>query len=130
MAETPHEIRRQIEDTRARIGTTIAALEHKMDPRRVVDEHPLTLIGVAFGTGLLLSQTGATGRAVKEVRNSVRQGAVRINGSTGTAFDGVINAVLGAATATITSKLTGLLQTALGMPAKKGGTADPAIGAA
>lgn len=123
MADTSNEIRSQIEDTRERIGTTIAALERKLDPRRVVEEHPLTLVGVAFGAGLLLATTGATGRAAREVREQVRGGADRINDSAGTALDGVINAVLGAATATITAKMTELLQVALGSPTKKGDNA-------
>ncbi len=119
MADTPNEIRSQIEDTRERIGTTIAALERKLDPRRVVDEHPLTLVGVAFGAGLLLSTTGAAGRAAREVREQVRGGADRINDSAGSALDGIINAVLRAATATITTKVTELLQIAPGSPPKK-----------
>jgi hypothetical protein len=118
MAETSHEIRRQIEDTRERIGTTIAALERKVNPKRVVDEHALTLVGVAFGTGLLLATTGAPGRAVKEVREQVRDGAGRINESAGATLDGVIAAVLGAATGTITTKLTEMLEVALGSSTK------------
>ena len=110
MAETSHEIRRQIEATRARIGSTIAALEHKVDPHRIVDEHPLTVVGVAFGTGLLLSTTGTTGRAVRGVREQVREGAGRINSSAGSALDGIVDAMIGAATAAITTKINGLVQ--------------------
>ena len=109
MAETSHEIRRQIADTRERLGTTIAALEHKVDPRRIVDEHPLTLIGVAFGTGVLLATTGATGRAAREVREQVRGGAHAVNDRAGTMLDRVLNAVIGAATAAITSKINAAL---------------------
>ncbi|MEO8945991.1 MAG: DUF3618 domain-containing protein [Gemmatimonadaceae bacterium] len=110
MAETSDEIRRQIEDTRARIGGTIAALEHKIDPKRIVDEHPLTIVGVAFGAGLLLSTTGATGRAAREVTTQVRAGAHKINSGAGTALDGIVDAIVGAATATITTKMNELLQ--------------------
>jgi hypothetical protein len=109
MAETSHEIRRQIEDTRARIGGTIAALEHKIDPHRIVDEHPLTIVGVAFGAGLLLSTSGASGRAARGVKAQVKEGAHRINDSAGTALDGILDAVIGAATATITTKMSELL---------------------
>lgn len=121
MAETSHEIRRQIEATRARIGSTIAALEHKVDPHRIVDEHPLTVVGVAFGTGLLLSTTGATGRAVRGVREQVREGAGRINSSAGSALDGIVDAMIGAATATITTKMNDLLQLTLGSALKDKG---------
>lgn len=113
MAQTSHEIRRQIEDTRSHLGTTIAALEHKIDPRRVVDEHPLTLLGVAFGTGVMLATTGATGRAVHEVKDQIRDGAHNINNRAGSALDGAINAVLGAAMTAITSRLSEAVEGAL-----------------
>ena len=112
MAETSDEIRRQIEDTRTRVGTTIAALQHKIDPKRVVDDHPLTLVGIAFGTGLLLATTGASGRAAREVTEQVRNGAGRINSSAGNALDSVISAMLGSAGAAIATKMTELLQVA------------------
>jgi hypothetical protein len=118
MAETSHEIRRQIDDTRARLGSTIAAIERKVDPHRIVDEHPLTLVGVAFGAGVLLSTTGATGRAVHKVRDHVKQGATKINGTAGSALDGVIDAIMGAATAAITAKLSDLLNASVGGPEK------------
>ncbi|MDQ2891106.1 MAG: DUF3618 domain-containing protein [Gemmatimonadota bacterium] len=113
MAETSHEIRRQIAATRRRLGTSIAALEHKVDPKRVVDDYPLTLVAVAFGTGVLLSTTGATGKAVHEVREQVRGGASRLNDKAGNALDGVLNAIVGAAAAAITSKLSEAVDVAL-----------------
>jgi uncharacterized protein DUF3618 len=119
MAETSRELRAQIAETRARIGDTIVALERRVDPRRVIDEHPLTLVGVAFGTGFLLSTTGATSRAVSEVRTQVREGAGHINSGAGEAFDRILNAVVGGATATLTSKANELLQTLLGASVKK-----------
>lgn len=122
MAETSHEIRRQIGDTRARIGGTIAALQHKVDPHRMIDDYPLTLVGVAFGAGVLLATTGATGRAVKEVRQQVREGANTINDKAGSTFDGIVEAVLGAATAAITDKLADLVNVSLSSSAMKRGT--------
>ena len=109
MAETSHEIRRQIGDTRARLGSTIAAIERKVDPHRIVDEHPLTLVGVVFGAGVLLATTGATGHAVHEVRDQVKHGATKINATAGNALDGVIDAIIGAATMAVTEKLSELL---------------------
>ncbi len=116
MAETSHEIRRQIAATRRQLGLTVAALENKMDPRRVVDEHPLALVGVAFGTGLLLATTGAPARAVREVRDQVQNGATRINHRAGTAFDGVLHAVKTATTSAIASKLNAVIETAIRKP--------------
>ena len=113
MAETSHEIRRQIDATRKRLGTSIAALEQKVDPRRVVDEHPLTLVAVAFGTGILLATTGATSRAAREVREQVRGGAHAVNDRAGTVLDGAVGAVLSAVTAAITSRLSETLNRSL-----------------
>lgn len=113
MAETSHEIRRQIAATRRRLGTTIAALEHKVDPKRVVDDYPLTLVAVAFGTGVLLSTTGATGKALHGVREQVRGGAAKLNHNAGNALDGVLNTIVGAAATAITSKLSEAVDIAL-----------------
>ncbi len=116
MAETSHEIRRQIAATRRQLGLTVAALENKMDPRRVVDEHPLALVGVAFGTGLLLATTGSPARAAQEVRDQVQNGATRINRRAGTALDGVLHAVMTATTSAIASKLNAVIETAIRKP--------------
>jgi hypothetical protein len=124
MAETSHEIRRQIDDTRARLGSTIAAIERKIDPHRIVDEHALALVGVAFGTGVLLSTTGATGRAVHEVRDQVKQGATKVNDTAGNALDGIVDAIMGAATAAIVQKLSELLQVAGNAPDSKRNQVD------
>ena len=130
MAETSHEIRRQIEATRAQIGSTIAALERKVDPHRIVDEHPLTLVGVAFGAGLLLSTTAATGRAVRGVLAQVRDEADRIHGSAGSALEGIVDAMIGAATATITTKLNEVLRIAFISGAKPKDKPTPVVYAA
>lgn len=114
MAETSHEIRRQIDDTRVRLGNTIAAIERKVDPHRVIEEHPLALVGVAFGTGVLLATTGATSRAVHEVRDQVQRGAESVNNKTGNAVDGVIDAIINAATLAIAGRLNDVLHVANG----------------
>jgi hypothetical protein len=130
MAESSQEIRRQIEATRAQIGSTIVALEHKVDPHRIVDEHPLTLVGIAFGAGLLLSTTAATGRAVRGVRAQVRDETDRIHGSAGSALEGIVDGMIGAATATITTKMNELLQLALGTETRQKGKSDSVARAA
>jgi hypothetical protein len=114
MAETSREIRGQLEDTRARIGTTIAALQHKVHPQRVVEDHPLALVAVAFGTGLLVATSGVSGRTVGKVAEQVRHGAGRVNDSAGSALDGVVDAVIGSATKMIATTVMGLLEVALG----------------
>ena len=75
MAETSHEIRREVEVTRERVGDTIAALERKVNPKHVLEDYPLAALGVAFGVGVLIGTTGAGGRAVRTVRSQVRSSA-------------------------------------------------------
>ena len=114
MAQTSREIRRQIDATRARIGTVIAELESKVNPRRVIDDHPIATVGVAFAAGLLLSSTDATARAATEVRERVRHGAGRVNSTTESAVQNVIDAVVGGVSATLAAKMGDLLDRALG----------------
>ena len=60
MGERSDQITRQIERTRGELGANLNELEHKakeiIDWRKQVEKKPLTMIGVAFGGGLLLSR--------------------------------------------------------------------------
>lgn len=114
MAQTSREIRRQIDDTRARIGTAIAELESKVNPRRVIDDHPLATLGAAFAAGLLLSSTDATSRAAHEVRDRVREGADRVNSTTEGVVQNMVDAVIGGVSATLAARMGDLLDRALG----------------
>ena len=59
MGEKSNEIERNIEQTRAELGSNLQALEEKVkgaaDWRRQFDKSPLTMIGLAFGGGMLLA---------------------------------------------------------------------------
>ncbi|HEV2642192.1 MAG TPA: DUF3618 domain-containing protein [Candidatus Elarobacter sp.] len=113
MAETSHEIRHDIELTRERVGSTIAALERKVNPRYVLDDHPLAAVGVAFGTGVLLATTGAAARAAHEVKDQLSEGATNVNARAGSALDGVLRSILNAASAAIATKLSDVLEGAV-----------------
>lgn len=60
MGERSDQITSQIERTRGELGANLNELEHKVkdltDWRRQVQKSPLTMIGVAFGGGVLLSR--------------------------------------------------------------------------
>jgi hypothetical protein len=105
MVETSHQIRRDLEHTRERVATTIAALERKVNPRYVVEDNPLTVLGVAFGTGVLLGTTGAAGRAGREIRSQIEHGAESVNSSASSVFDRITQTILGAATTAISAKV-------------------------
>lgn len=121
MAETSHEIRREIAQTRERVGDTIAELERKINPRHIVQDHPLALLGVAFGTGVLLATTGAAKRAVDKLRSQRQHGTQQAHPSEtatsghtrGHTLDSTLNSLLNslkaAATEAITAKVTEVL---------------------
>lgn len=59
MGERSNRIERNIEQTRAALGSNLQELEHKVqdatDWRQQFQKNPMTMIGVAFGGGVLLS---------------------------------------------------------------------------
>jgi hypothetical protein len=58
MGEKSSQITREIENTRAELGSNLQELERKVrgmtDWRQQFEKNPITLIGLAFGGGLLL----------------------------------------------------------------------------
>lgn len=104
MAQTSDQIRRELERTRERVGDTIAALEQKVNPRRVLDSHPLVLVGVAFGTGVLLATTGAARRTARDVGAKLQDGAREANFNAGVALDRILASVTQAAAEALTAK--------------------------
>jgi hypothetical protein len=130
MAQTSREIRRQIDGTRARIGTAIAEIERKVDPHRIIDEHPVALVGAAFGAGVLLSVTGAPARAGAEVRTRITDGRDSVNSATESMVQNLLDAVLGGVTATIAGRVNELLDSALGSSNDRKVKALPSVRAA
>jgi hypothetical protein len=109
MAETSNEIRRELELTRAHLGNTIVALERKVNPKHILDDHPITVVGLALGTGVLLATTGAAGRAARGIRDQVQTGASTVNDSASSALDRLLQAVVSAATNAVAVKVAELL---------------------
>ncbi len=114
MAETSDEIRRELESTRERMGSTIAALERKVNPRHVLDDHPLAVVGIAFGTGVLLATSGAAKRAAQDVGSKIQHGAHNVNDTAGSALDRIISAITSTASAAITAKVADLVDSTIG----------------
>lgn len=65
MGETTHQVARHIESARADLGANLQELEHKVksvtDWRHQFQKNPMTMMGVAFGGGIVLA-TMAGGR--------------------------------------------------------------------
>jgi len=59
VGETSGQIAREIEQTRARLGSNLQELETKVkeatDWRKQFHKNPLPMLGIAFGGGILLS---------------------------------------------------------------------------
>jgi hypothetical protein len=63
MAETTADVRRDIEQTRERMSTTLTELEQRLNVMQVVREHPWPALALAFGAGLALSASGSDTKA-------------------------------------------------------------------
>jgi hypothetical protein len=127
MAETSHEIRHDIELTRERVGGTIAALERKVNPKYLLDDHPLAAVGIAFGTGVLLATTGAASRAAHEVKDQFSNGAASVNDRASGALDSLLHSVLTAASGALTAKLSEVLESAVSGATGAGPTQRAAV---
>ncbi len=54
LVPTTADIERDIALTRERVSDALVALEHKVHPKRVLDEHPLAAVALAFAAGVAL----------------------------------------------------------------------------
>ena len=88
MGERSDQITRKIAQTRGELGANLNELEHKVrdvtDWRKQVQKSPLTMIGIAFGGGVLLSRVlGGSPRG----RRHYRPGEARANGEASSSAD-------------------------------------------
>jgi len=58
MADTADAVRRDIAVTRERMASTLSELERKVNLMQMVRDHPWPAVGIAFGTGVVLSRSG------------------------------------------------------------------------
>jgi len=105
MAETPTEVRADIEQTRTRISGAIAELERKVDVAQKVRDHPWAAVGLAFGAGIALSASRADVRAAKVTVDATRETGSKLGG----ALDGVVAALVAGVAGAFQSRITGLV---------------------
>ena len=91
MAETPADVKRDIELTRERISDTLQQLEAKTNVMQIVKDHPWPAVGVAFAAGLLLSGSRADVKAASATLVATRGTSSRL----GTVLDDVVANLLG-----------------------------------
>ena len=132
MAETPAEVRRDIELTRNRISDTLQALEQKLNVAQIVKDNPWPALALAVGAGVLLSGSRADVKATAATLTATRGASSRL----GTVLDDLVSQVVSGFHGAIEQKIEGLateVKKAIGAPAgprSNGATARPMYGAA
>jgi uncharacterized protein DUF3618 len=123
MAETPADVRRDIELTRNRISDTLQELEQKMNVAQIVKDNPWPALALAVGAGVLLSGTKADVKAAAATVVATKGASSRI----GDVLDTIVAQVVEGFHGAIEAKIEGLandVKKAIGAPAK-----DAAAGA-
>jgi hypothetical protein len=130
MAETPAEVRRDIELTRNRISDTLQALEQKMNVAQIVKDNPWPALALAVGAGVLLSGSRADVKATAATLTATRGASSRL----GSVLDDLVSQVVSGFHGAIEQKIEGLateVKRAIGAPAgsrSNGATAQPMYG--
>lgn len=86
MAETTADVRRDIEQTRERMSTTLTELEQRLNVVQVVREHPWPALALAFGAGLALSASGSDKKAAVATLAATKGSTTKI----GAALDDIV----------------------------------------
>ena len=103
MAETPAEVRRDIELTRQRMSGTIEELEQKLNVKQMINDHPWPALAVAFGAGVLLAGTKADAKAAAATVAATQGAGPKL----GAALDNVMANLMAAATQAVQGRVDG-----------------------
>jgi len=115
MAETTADVRREIELTRERMSSTIEELEHKLNVKQMVRDHPWPALALAVGAGILLSGSKADVKAAAATVTATKGASSKL----GTALDSVVADLMTAVTDSFHGKvdqLVGEIKTMIGAP--------------
>lgn len=113
MAETPADVKRDIELTRERISDTLQQLEAKTNVMKIVQDHPWPALGVAFAAGFLLSGTRADVKAASATLVATQGTRSRV----GTVLDDMVANLMGGLSLAFQQRVDSLvdeLKTAIG----------------
>lgn len=116
MAETPADVKRDIELTRERISDTLQQLEAKTNVMQIVKDNPWPALGVAFAAGFLLSGTRADVKAASATLVATQGTRSRV----GTVLDDVLANLMGGLSLAFQQRVDSLvdeLKGAIGGPA-------------
>ena len=115
MAETPADVRKDIELTRSRISDTLQELEQKMNVSQIVKQNPWPALALAVGAGVLLSGSRADVKAATATAVATRGASSRI----GTVLDDIVSQVMQGFHAAVETKIESLatdVKRAIGAP--------------
>ena len=101
MAETPAEVRHDIELTRQRMSETIEELEQKLNVKQMINDHPWPALAVAFGAGVLLAGTKADAKAAAATAAATQGAGPKL----GAALDNVMANLMTAATQAVQGRV-------------------------
>ena len=104
MAETPADVRRDIELTRNRISDTLQELEQKMNVAQIVKDNPWPALALAVGAGVLLSGSKADAKAAAATLVATRGATSRVGG----VLDDLVAQVVSGFHGAIEQKIEGL----------------------
>lgn len=122
MAETTADVRRDIEQTRERMSTTLTELEQRLNVMQVVRDHPWPVLALAFGAGLALSASGSDAKAAAATVAATKGSRTKI----GAALDDVVANLMAGVHGALQDRIDGWvdeLKSAIGAPH---GTSSPA----
>jgi uncharacterized protein DUF3618 len=115
MAETTADVRRDIEQTRERMSTTLAELEQRLNVMQVVRDHPWPALALAVGAGLALSASGADAKAAAATVVATKGSRTKIS----SALDDIVANLMTGVHAALQDRIDGWvdeLKTAIGTP--------------
>jgi hypothetical protein len=115
MAETPADVRKDIELTRSRITDTLQELEQKMKVTQIVRENPWPALALAVGAGVLLSGSRADVKAAAATVVATKGASSRV----GTVLDDLVSQVMMGFNAAVESRIEALatdVKRAIGAP--------------
>jgi hypothetical protein len=115
MAETTADVRRDIEQTRERMSTTLAELEQRLNIMQVVRDHPWPALALAVGAGLALSASGADAKAAAATVVATKGSRTKIS----SALDDIVANLMTGVHAALQDRIDGWvdeLKTAIGTP--------------
>ncbi len=128
MAETPAEVRRDIEMTRNRISDTLQELEQKLNVAQIAKDNPWPALALAMGAGVLLSGSRADVKAAAATVLATKGATSRVGG----VLDDIVSQVVAGFHGAIEQKIEGLandVKRAIGAPSgrqqREGGYGAP-----